>query len=186
MDANDVSTQAGRSTDPYATVRVGDVERRAAIAALGDQWRAGRLDPPEHEKRTTAAYHAVTRADLDALFADLPSLTPLTPLPTTTATTTPLDAAPAPPAGPGPSTSPLPPSPAPASDVAPPATRSWLDRRRDTVTGVAPFAATGLFLLTHHWEWYLGIPALGALLYSGDRHQGRDRRRDRRRDGRYG
>ena len=53
-------------------IRVGNGEREAAIAALGEHWRAGRLDPAEHEARTTKAFNAVTRADLDALFADLP------------------------------------------------------------------------------------------------------------------
>ena len=50
----------------------------AAIAALNQHWQAGRLDPAEHERRTTAAYAAVTRGDLDALFADLPGGDPAT------------------------------------------------------------------------------------------------------------
>jgi hypothetical protein len=46
--------------------RVGDADRQAAITALGEHWREGRLDPAEHERRTTAAYRAVTRGDLQA------------------------------------------------------------------------------------------------------------------------
>lgn len=58
------------------STRVGNAERDAAIALLGDHWRAGRLDPAEHELRVTRARAAVTRADLDALFADLPPAGP--------------------------------------------------------------------------------------------------------------
>ena len=52
--------------------RVGNAEREAAISLLGDHWRAGRLDPGEHELRVTRAKAAVTQADLDVLFIDLP------------------------------------------------------------------------------------------------------------------
>ena len=58
--------------------RVGNTEREAAIEALNQHWQAGRLDPAEHERRTTAAYAAVTKGDLDALFADLPGGDPAT------------------------------------------------------------------------------------------------------------
>ena len=66
--------------------RVGNTEREAAIEALNQHWQAGRLDPAEHERRTTAAYAAVTKGDLDALFADLPGGDPATrPVPATPA-----------------------------------------------------------------------------------------------------
>ena len=55
------------------STRVGDVERSVAIETLNEHWRAGRLDPTEHEARTTRAHGAVTRGDLDALFTDLPA-----------------------------------------------------------------------------------------------------------------
>jgi hypothetical protein len=55
------------------TTRVGTVERETAIALLGENWHAGRLDPGEHERRVTKARAAVTQADLDVLFADLPA-----------------------------------------------------------------------------------------------------------------
>ena len=54
------------------SVRIGTPERDAAVAALDTHWHAGRLDPGEHERRTTLAKAARTRAELDALFADLP------------------------------------------------------------------------------------------------------------------
>jgi hypothetical protein len=56
--------------------RVGTAERDAAIVLLDEHWRAGRLDPGEHEQRGTRARAAVTRADLDALFIDLPKTGP--------------------------------------------------------------------------------------------------------------
>jgi hypothetical protein len=58
------------------TTRVGTAERDTAIALLGEHWRAGRLDPAEHERRVTKARAAVTQADLDVLFADLPQGAP--------------------------------------------------------------------------------------------------------------
>ena len=54
------------------SVRIGTPERNAAVAALDTHWHAGRLDPGEHERRTTLAKAARTRTELDALFADLP------------------------------------------------------------------------------------------------------------------
>lgn len=58
-------------TDPQQ-VRVGDAERDAATASLGQQMRDGRLSSDEYSDRSTKAAAAVTRADLDALVADLP------------------------------------------------------------------------------------------------------------------
>ncbi|MDQ1537445.1 MAG: hypothetical protein QOE58_1838 [Actinomycetota bacterium] len=58
----------GRGTSP----RIGTVERDEAIVLLDEHWQAGRLDPAEHELRITKAKAAVTGADLDVLFADLP------------------------------------------------------------------------------------------------------------------
>ncbi|MEP7036269.1 MAG: DUF1707 domain-containing protein [Actinomycetota bacterium] len=55
------------------TRRVGNSERDEAVARLSEHWTAGRLDPGEHELRVTRAKAAVTQADLDALFIDLPN-----------------------------------------------------------------------------------------------------------------
>jgi hypothetical protein len=52
--------------------RVGTTERQDSIARLDAHWQAGRLDPGEHELRVTRAKTAVTQADLDVLFFDLP------------------------------------------------------------------------------------------------------------------
>jgi len=67
---------AGSGDGSGNTTRVGTAERDTAIALLGEHWRAGRLDPAEHERRVTKARTAVTQADLDVLFADLPRAAP--------------------------------------------------------------------------------------------------------------
>lgn len=64
---------APRSQDGMGNSRrIGTADRKKAIAMLGEHWHAGRLDPAEHELRVTKARSAVTQADLDVLFADLP------------------------------------------------------------------------------------------------------------------
>jgi DUF1707 SHOCT-like domain len=143
--------------------RVGNAEREAAIAALNQHWQAGRLDPSEHERRTTAAYAAVTRGDLDALLADLPGGDPATHQDTSPA---PLQgqvvSAPSPQIEPQRGTGLFPPD-------------SWVARHRDTVMGLTPFVALALFFATRWWGWFLLIPVAGVVLYSGD-----DRKRRRR------
>jgi hypothetical protein len=57
--------------------RVGTAERDEAIALLGDHWHGGRLDAGKHELRVTRAKVALTQADLDVLFIDLPEPGPV-------------------------------------------------------------------------------------------------------------
>lgn len=56
------------------SLRIGDAERDAAVAALTRHFTEGRLTQPEHEERIDAAIRARTGADLRRLFADLPRL----------------------------------------------------------------------------------------------------------------
>jgi hypothetical protein len=63
---------AGPDKGEGITKRVGTADRDEAIVRLDEHWHAGRLDPAEHELRVTRAKVAVTQADLDALFEDLP------------------------------------------------------------------------------------------------------------------
>src|SRR5665648_719829 len=67
---------AGSDDGMGSTTRVGTAEREEAVVLLAEHWHAGRLDPGEHELRVTRARAAVTRADLDALFVDLPPAGP--------------------------------------------------------------------------------------------------------------
>ncbi len=55
-----------------AQLRIGDAERDAAVAALGEHYAAGRLTKPEFEERAEVAAAARFDADLAPLFADLP------------------------------------------------------------------------------------------------------------------
>lgn len=62
-------------------MRIGYVEREAAVRELGEHYTAGRLDAAEYEERTSAAYAARTADDLRPLFADLPREQPTVAIP---------------------------------------------------------------------------------------------------------
>ena len=53
-------------------LRAADTDRRAAADRLLAEFEAGRLDLLEYDDRLARAYRAVTYADLEALFTDLP------------------------------------------------------------------------------------------------------------------
>ena len=55
-----------------AELRIGDTEREAAVAALGEHFAAGRLEKEEYDERTAAAWTARTSGALAPLFDDLP------------------------------------------------------------------------------------------------------------------
>jgi len=57
---------------PRSELRVADAERQVAAGRLLAEFEAGRLDLLEYDDRLARAYRAVTYADLDALFSDLP------------------------------------------------------------------------------------------------------------------
>jgi hypothetical protein len=147
---------SGPADGQASTTRVGTAEREAALARLGEHWQAGRLDPAEHESRVTRAKAAVTKADLDVLFADLPHTSP-TPSATDGVSAT---------AG------------ASASG-----NREFLDGKRQTIMALAPPVAVLLFFTTHTWVWFLMIPILGVVLYGpgGRSRQGRSEERNRAR-----
>ncbi|TGD86822.1 DUF1707 domain-containing protein [Mycolicibacterium sp. CH28] len=54
-------------------VRIGTAEREAALDLLSRQFSEGRLDADEFSERSAAISAAVTRADLEPVFADLPA-----------------------------------------------------------------------------------------------------------------
>lgn len=66
---------------PEPRLRVGDAERYQAATALGEHFATGRLDQAEYDARVQAAYAGRTRADLQALFTDLPEPAPFRPAP---------------------------------------------------------------------------------------------------------
>jgi hypothetical protein len=53
-------------------VRIGTAEREQAMALLSRQFSEGRLNPDEFSERSAAVAAAVTRADLEPVFVDLP------------------------------------------------------------------------------------------------------------------
>ncbi len=57
---------------PTPSPRIADTDREVAVARLQEAVADGRLDLSELENRLDAVYSAKTRADLDALTADLP------------------------------------------------------------------------------------------------------------------
>lgn len=188
---------AGMTSDDV--IRVGTAERQAAIDLLGEHWRAGRLDPSEHEARTTKAFAAVTRGDLDALFSDLPRGSG--PLPW--AANAPRDATAAGPSGTiGPYAVPQatpgtagsgPSQPVPPTAVLPAAlpqrrgalatVGAGLSRARDTVMALTPIGATALFVTGHApWPVFLAIPAAGIVLYGPGGNKTAEQRRRAERD----
>jgi hypothetical protein len=131
---------AGAEDGQGNTTRVGTAERERAIAQLEEHWHAGRLDPAEHELRVTRARAAVTQADLDVLFTDLPQTVQAPGLEPTGAVAA---------------------TGAVASQEAP----GFLEGKRDTIIALTPFAALFLFFVTGSWLWFLMIPVMGILLY---------------------
>jgi hypothetical protein len=59
---------------PSPDLRTSDAERHRATDLLSRHFAEGRLDQAEFDLRVSRATGAVTRADLDGLFGDLPRL----------------------------------------------------------------------------------------------------------------
>jgi hypothetical protein len=57
---------------PTPEQRIGDAERDAAIASLGEHYAAGRITKDEYDERSSFALRARTASDLTPLFVDLP------------------------------------------------------------------------------------------------------------------
>ena len=55
-----------------AELRIGDADREAAVADLGEHFAQGRLTKEEYDERADAVWSARTRSDLAPVFADLP------------------------------------------------------------------------------------------------------------------
>jgi len=140
-----VPVGSDNGSDSGNTRRVGDSEREAAVAQLMEHWHAGRLDPAEHELRVTRAKAAVTQADLNGLFNDLPS-SEIAP-----------ESSPQMRTGAG--------APARQGDAR--------DNKRETIMALVPFVALVLFFTTHSWFaqawlWFLMIPVAGTLLFGAN------------------
>jgi Domain of unknown function (DUF1707) len=147
-------------------LRIGNVERNAAMKALDAHLEAGRLGVEEYGERSAAAAVATVAGELEALFTDLPEPHPALPGST----------------------------PAPVVAAVTPAVRDdrtvaerpsgFLDVAAPRIMAVMPFVALALFFTVGGWWWFLLIPAAGAVLYGGrhdrsDHWVGHGRRRNR-------
>jgi hypothetical protein len=143
-------------------LRVGNVERNAAMKALDAHLEAGRLGVEEYGDRSAKAAGATTADELEELFDDLPEPHPALPGGT----------------------------PAPVAAAAVPAVRDegtvaqrrsgFLDVAAPRIMAVMPFLALALFFTVGGWWWFLLIPAAGAVLYGGRHGHGGDWHGDRR------
>jgi hypothetical protein len=154
-------------------LRVGNVERNAAMKALDAHLEAGRLGVEEYGERSAKAAGATTVDELEDLFTDLPEPHPALP-----------GSAPAPVAAAA-----VPAVPDEGAVAQRPS--GFLDTAAPRLMAVMPFVALALFFTVGGWWWFLLIPAAGAVLYGGrqgrgdwhgDRHGGRRDRRHRNRD----
>jgi hypothetical protein len=144
-------------TPPPLGVRIGSVERDAAITALGGHMNAGRLDPDEYGERVGKASVARYSQELVPLFSDLPSGPP---------------SALAVPAHPPAVT----PNPVFIDDKG----RQPMFGRAGTVAvKVSPFVAVALFFalaglgVGAAWLAFMLVPAAGAVVYGGAHHNRR-------------
>jgi hypothetical protein len=153
--------------DQGASVRIGDGEREAAVAALVAHREAGRLDPVEFEERQVAVSQARTWGEVGPLFADLPDPRPAG---------MPATVVPLPVAGHGAVSVPADDGVERSAGVLGAVVPA---RYRDTVMAIMPFAALLLFFTLHSWMFFLLIPVMAILLYGAEGKPGR--RRDRRR-----
>jgi hypothetical protein len=168
------------STDPSQNLRISDLDREAALQALGEHMSVGRIDLDEYGDRSARVTAAKTRGELAEIFEDLPQPHPR------------LDDAPV--------------QPAAVEPVAKPdGIATWADRplaQRLTAAAVPVAWAAGIvlfFAAGHIWLWFLlpvAVTAIGRGLWGQDwendrqrrHHHDRGRRHDRddRRDRRRG
>jgi hypothetical protein len=150
-------------------IRIGTAERESAAKALNAHLEAGRLGVEEYADRSAVAANAVTASDLTALFTDLPAPHPELP-----------GAVPAVPVAPAA-------APAPAQQPQAPARFAGAGAR---IAAASPIVALVLFFMLNAahvpmaWLAFLLIPLVGALGFSRERQEERDRdrlERDQRR-----
>lgn len=141
---------------------VGSVEREMAMAALDEHRRAGRLERAEHGRRCATASRALARAELDALFVDLPDPHPAYPTSTPPPTTSSLATA-----DPRPGEEDLP------ELVAP--TGAAIARHAGLISLMTPAVAAVLFALSGFrfpWIFVLVPVVLAAVAWVSHRHGG--------------
>lgn len=154
-----------------------EARREEAIDRLRDAWTSGRIDPGEHERRTTALRHATTPEQVEA--AERGDFAGLSWEPSAGATVAPIP----PVEGRAPTE--------PGSPVVSyePSRRGLSPQVTQAILGVTPFVAVILFFLTRDvmsaaWIWFLLIPIVWTVLpaLGGDSGDAHAERRERRRE----
>jgi len=176
-DFDDAANGSATPGDPStatgpASVRLGNGDREAALAALKAHLSAGRLDSREYEDRALRVSRARTWAELDPLFTDLP------------------EPRPAPEANLSAGSTPGRPTAESAESVFAPRSAGLIAEPMATMLmAAAPILALILFFITDSWLWFLAIPLVAILAYGpggragyGRERYGRYRGRDRRHD----
>lgn len=74
-----MTTPSPFSSGPVSALRIGTVERTAAIRCLDEHLSAGRIDADEYADRMATASLARTRGEIEPLFLDLPAPHPFQP-----------------------------------------------------------------------------------------------------------
>jgi hypothetical protein len=158
-----------------ASLRLSNDERERAVAALQSHAAQGRLSDAELQARVAGARSAVTRGDLQPLFADLPGALHLDGAATAPGAAPSASSAAWQASQPGPSPYGYPPAP---GEHGRPANRWGL-----LVVSIMPFVAVILFFVTgmawgyaYSWLWFLLIPLAGAIVYGVDGGDRRSRR----------
>jgi hypothetical protein len=122
-------------------VRIGTSEREDAVRALAEHMTAGRLDVSEYDQRCALATAAKTRAELAAIFDDLPEPNPTRGL------------APTGPTYPDPITAPVPVQGSPLVEKA-------RDNTKAIIIGFMVFSFAAIITVTAILgEWWALIPA---------------------------
>lgn len=162
---------------PEDALRISDADRETATTALGEHMSAGRLDLDEYGERAAKVTAAKTRAELLAVFRDLPTPHPQFAV-------APLGGRPH---GGAPRTSPT------EDDQNRGEATPAPERGNAVAHGIwgsamtVIVAAVVLFLVTHQWWWFLMIPLATMLVGrgGGHRHHGRPHRERYRSRERY-
>ncbi len=160
--------------DDPPPLRIGTAERDAALGALDVHLEAGRLDADEYGERYAQAGAARTRAELDALFGDLPAPHPSYDAAADLRTAGRRGSSLSVPTAPG---SVAPPHGSGSTVATPSSHEPLFGRAGTTVVAVMPFVALVLFFATHYWEFFLLVPAAGAIVYGAERDHDKRRRR---------
>lgn len=135
-----------------------DQLRAEACLRLDEDWAAGRIDPTEHERRTTELRRAMSpedvRAAADGRSGGAGGLSPIPSIPSVPAVPVSADSG-------------------SASAVAVPASRTssrgLSPKAAGAIAGVVPLLSVLMFFLTadvmdHNWVWFLLIPMVGTVM----------------------